>query len=122
MVGAKQWKTSIAGILIVGAALVGGIFVYVQGQSASIEEDGPDPSGTLILCGGGSIPKAVFERFVACAGGRAARIVVMPAYYPTTKEKRELISEWRAHGVASVEILSAASRRRRQCERQRDAV
>ena len=82
-----------------------------QQAAASWQDDeGPDPAGTLILCGGGSIPEQVFDRFVRCAGGRSARIVVIPAYYPTAKEKRELIAEWRAHGAASVAVLSATTR------------
>ena len=96
MAGAKR-LTSL-GIFVCGVALlslVGYLFYLQQQAAAGWNSDGPDPGGTLILCGGGSIPDAVFDRFVSCAGGRSARVVVIPAYYPTAKEKRELIAEWR---------------------------
>jgi len=115
MVGAIRLRHALAGVIIAGMmilSLFGGYLVYMQQQAAASWQDdgGPDPRGTLILCGGGSIPDAVFDRFVRYAGGRSARIVVIPAYCPTAREKRELVSEWRAHGVASVAVLSATTR------------
>lgn len=114
MLDATRLKNTICGLVVTGIAVLGvmgGYCVYMQQQAAvGSQADGPDPNGTLILCGGGSIPNQVFDRFVQCAGGQAARIVVIPAYYPTAKEKRQLIAEWRAHGVASVEVLSVTSR------------
>ncbi|HEY1786287.1 MAG TPA: cyanophycinase [Pirellulales bacterium] len=115
MFGAKRLKNALAGVVIAGMmalGMIGGYLVYMQQQAAASwqDEGGPDPAGTLILCGGGSIPDEVFDRFIRCAGGRSARIVVIPAYHPTPKEKRELIAEWRAHGAASVAVLSATTR------------
>ena len=115
MVGIPRLKRTLVGVVIAGVAtlgVIGGYLVYMQRQAAASwqEEDGPDPAGTLILCGGGSIPSEVFDRFVGCAGGRTARIVVIPAYSPTAKEKRHLIAEWRSHGVGSVTVLSATTR------------
>jgi cyanophycinase len=115
MLGLARMKNTLAGVIIAGMmvlCMAGGYLVYMQSQAAANWQDdgGPDPAGTLILCGGGSIPDQVFNRFVRCAGGRGAHIVVIPAYHPTPKEKRELIAEWKAHGVASVAVLAATTR------------
>ncbi len=115
MVGEPRLKKTLVGVIVAGMVTLsafGGYLVYMQRQAVASWQDsgGADPSGTLILCGGGSIPDEVFNRFVSCAGGRTARIVIIPAYHPTAKEKRELVAEWRAHGVASAVVVSATSR------------
>ncbi|HIL73126.1 MAG TPA: hypothetical protein EYG44_02750, partial [Verrucomicrobia bacterium] len=44
------------------------------GQSATL---GP-AKGSLIIVGGGGMPKVIFDRFFEAAGGRDAKIVVVP--------------------------------------------
>ncbi len=99
-----------AGLTVVG--LLGGYLFHLrqQAMAAGPEIWGPQPGGTLILCGGGSVPDVVRDRFVLCAGGKEARIVVIPAYHPNPKERAKLKDFWTACGVASVEVLNASSR------------
>ncbi|HTU23871.1 MAG TPA: cyanophycinase [Pirellulales bacterium] len=115
MLATNQLKSSLAGIVVTGAIVLAGLGAYLGyttylASASWQEEAGPDPAGTLILCGGGSIPTEVFERFVHCAGGRAARIVVIPAYSPTARERRLLVADWRSHGAGSVKVLSCGTR------------
>jgi cyanophycinase len=65
--------------------------------------------GSLVLVGGGRIPKAVAERFVQLAGGAAAKVVLVPAATPTRGRNRDpfgaLLQEL---GVSDVRTLAAA--------------
>jgi cyanophycinase len=68
--------------------------------------------GKLVICGGGPTPDEVRSRFVELAGGRGARIVVIPtaselAEAPDVGTRLEV---WRAQQVASVELFHARSR------------
>ena len=67
------------------------------------------PGGTLII-GGGGVPEDVYNHFVRLAGGKDARLVVIPSYEPSSDELTDLQKRWRAYRVASVDILHAGSR------------
>ncbi len=62
------------------AVLLSALFVLSCASGAPTRAgDAAGPKGTLLIVGGGSIPPAVLERFVALAGGPGqARIVVFP--------------------------------------------
>jgi len=45
------------------------------------------PKGTLVIIGGGGMPKGMIERFVELAGGKKAKIVVLPTAMPEPKSK-----------------------------------
>jgi cyanophycinase len=73
----------------------------------------PDaPSGALVICGGGGIPDAVRERFLELAGGRRARIVVIPTAHPLADgpDAAAVLEPWKALGVTSVRLLHTRSR------------
>jgi cyanophycinase len=115
MLGAMRLKNALVGAVlgaVVTLAAIGGYLIYLQRQAvASSQFDlGPDPGGTLILCGGGIIPDDVRERFVYCAGGSNARIVIIPAYPASAEAKQRLIDEWQTHDARSVVMLAAKSR------------
>jgi cyanophycinase len=71
-------------------------------------------SGALVIVGGGLLPDAVRDRFIQLAGGKNARIVVIPtasikADYP---ELLKSWAFWKAQDVKSVELLHTRDRAR----------
>lgn len=73
-------------------------------------KDPPSPvvaNGTVMLGGGGGMPRAVLERFVQLAGGDEARIVVAPTASPRRPGAREdrMAALLRRMGAADVYVL-----------------
>ncbi|QDU95961.1 cyanophycinase [Lignipirellula cremea] len=62
--------------------------------------------GTLIIIGGGGMPKDIISRFVELAGGKKANIVVLPTALADPIPARDSISEaFRKAGAANVTVL-----------------
>jgi cyanophycinase len=91
---------------------VGGYLVYLHRLAAAGNEVvwRSQPGGTLIVCGGGHVPDDVLDCFLQLAGGRAARIVVIPAYQPKPGDEEALAQDWRHLGIASANVICAKSR------------
>jgi cyanophycinase len=68
-----------------------------------------DP-GTVILHGGGTVSSELRDRFVELAGGRAARLLVIPTADPDQPEDDGRLDTWRSRQPASVALLHAGSR------------
>jgi cyanophycinase len=78
---------------------------------------GQEPGGTLIICGGGEVPRDIEQRFVRLAGGREARLVIIPtAHYeadeidPKDQHIVEVTQDWKKLGVADVVFLHTRDR------------
>jgi cyanophycinase len=122
------------GLLILAAAAVvvdsrvalgaDGFTATAVPDSASGPEDDPPTtnaaasrsvvSGSLVICGGGRVPRAVREEFWKRAGGPRARIVVVPtaselADAPGTED---VLAPWVELGAESVVLLHTRSRER----------
>lgn len=79
-----------------------------------------DPAGlrgSLVIVGGGEQPDAVNEKFVELAGGKEARIVVIPTASDSANEviadperAAKLAEFWKAHGAAEVQVLHTRSK------------
>src|SRR5262245_14159261 len=64
---------------------------YLQSQfQAPLDRWAPVPGGTLVICGGGRMPNEVRECFVACSGGRQARLVLIPAFQASPSDVADL--------------------------------
>lgn len=68
--------------------------------------------GSLVICGGGRLPEEVYEEFVRLAGGKQARLVLIPSAYPfsSTAAMRSRYSGWRTYRTASLDYLDAKTR------------
>ena len=86
---------------------------------AAIARNGPefppqklsDPrveKGTLIIIGGGPMPRAVTKRFIQIAGGDQASIVVLPTAVPDSmvKDSSSIANAFRKFGAKEVTVLS----------------
>jgi cyanophycinase len=63
-------------------------------------------SGSLVIVGGGSMPKDVVDRFVELAGGRDARIVVLPTAVPRSETTDEVPGFLKRAEVANITVLT----------------
>jgi cyanophycinase len=108
-------------VLIYGLILAGVGVVAVRGLDLALlasppeRADHPAPvaqGGALLICGGGSLPEPIRDRFVELAGGPRARIVVIPTANQQADRipANTVLDPWRAKGVASVELVHTRSR------------
>src|SRR5262245_23170291 len=85
-------------------------------RSATVPYRGPavvrPPGGTLVLCGGGRMTDEVRGYFLELAGGRRAKIVVIPTASPAADGAgvARALDVWKALGPASVNVLHTHSR------------
>jgi len=70
--------------------------------------------GTLVICGGGALPEPIHARFLELAGGRAARIVVIPTASPTADRPgtSRALDLWKRLGAGTVTLLHTRSPKR----------
>ncbi|MEE2739504.1 MAG: cyanophycinase [Planctomycetota bacterium] len=70
--------------------------------------------GSLVLAGGGSLPKEILDTFVELAGGSQAHLVLIPTASIRADEgtRKELLGNWKHYSPASFKILHARSRTR----------
>ncbi|HEX4440629.1 MAG TPA: cyanophycinase [Thermoanaerobaculia bacterium] len=74
--------------------------------SASHSPDRPSPRGSLVIVGGGPIPDAILERFVALAGGPGhARIVIFPMASSAADAGVELAGDFRKLGAEAERVV-----------------
>ncbi len=68
--------------------------------------------GALVIHGGGPVSQDVFDAFVELAGGKDARIVLIPTAYPfrDLQHIQNFFSDWYDLDVASFDMLDADSR------------
>lgn len=66
--------------------------------------------GTLLIAGGGDLSEMIRQRFIELAGGKDARIVVIPAEATDAASRDQYRDVWQRYGVKSVDVLHADSR------------
>jgi cyanophycinase len=64
--------------------------------------------GSLVIVGGGNLPDTVRDKFLNLAGGKSAKIVVIPTASDTADSKAGEM--WKRHGAASVVVLNTKDR------------
>jgi len=102
-----------------GGAAVAGLSMRVVADGPA---NGPQPAvgvpvnrpsqGSLVICGGGTLPDSVFERFLELAGGPQAKIVFIPTATEFTDSPRanKDLDLLRAHGATMVQSLHTRDR------------
>jgi cyanophycinase len=68
-------------------------------------------AGSLVLMGGGKMTDAVRRRFLELAGGKEARLVVIPSASARPDAAARSLALWRTARVKSVRVLHATGRR-----------
>ncbi len=69
--------------------------------------------GALVVCGGGKLPDAVFERFLTLAGGEKAHLVVIPTASESADNEpdEKHLAPWKERKLASAVVLHTRSRK-----------
>ncbi|MCA8996871.1 MAG: cyanophycinase, partial [Planctomycetaceae bacterium] len=105
--------------------LVLGVLVF---GATSLADDFPVPhlaeitsggiSGSLVICGGGTLPEAVIKRFVELAGGEQGRLVFIStaADNPDALDSTEIETDWHERGIPHVEVLHTTDRNQANTE------
>lgn len=111
---------SIRGALLAGLFAMGAWLTFGPHRSmgqppvtVGLPEPAKPITGSLVICGGASLPREVIERFVELAGGSKARLVVIPTATMAAENSAELerrIEVWRAQSVQELTILHTRSR------------
>ncbi len=66
--------------------------------------------GSVFLVGGGKLPEAVRRRFLELAGGRKARLVIIPSASARPDAAERSFAYWKTADVACVRVLHTARR------------
>ena len=66
-------------------------------------------NGTLLIVGGGGMPKGLFDEFIELAGGKNAKLIYVPCSEAETVPRSRLVSSWRRK-VASAHMLHTKDR------------
>ena len=102
-------------MLILRRWLVVGFGLGLLIAPAATRADDPPKSGALVIVGGGTMPDGVRDRFMALAGGKAARLVVIPtasADADKPEEAEGYLKPWRRYEPARLSLLHTRSRDR----------
>lgn len=79
---------------------------------STFAEDSPR-KGSLVIVGGGEMPDSVRDEFIRLAGGKAAKLVVIPTaseYADKPEENEYFLKPWRKYETASLTLLHTRSR------------
>jgi cyanophycinase len=75
--------------------------------------DEPTQRGSLVIVGGGAIPNSVRVRFMALAGGKAAKLVIIPTASSAADRREEengYLEPWKRFSPESLALLHTRSR------------
>lgn len=96
-----------AGLCVVMASVWGGDLSIRNDNVFGLPEAITATAGSVILGGGGTLDEEVYEEFVERAGGKSARIVLIPSAYPydDLAHVRRAFGGWRNYNVARFDFL-----------------
>lgn len=103
------------GMFLTGCMIVSAIVLQQARSMALLDDhailfDARVTGGSLMIGGGGMVPREIRRQFVELAGGTRARIVVIPASNPRPGDEERWLAPFRAIGPESVVLLHAADR------------
>jgi cyanophycinase len=101
---------SVFGALLILLAVPLRVWLVTPSSLQDALADDRDMGGCLVIAGGGRMSEPVMRTFVERAGGRTARIVVIPGGIIEQRHRDSYLAEWKRAGAAEVQILHAHSR------------
>jgi cyanophycinase len=107
-----------SGVWLVGTFLAAELFAGVQAFAQNVPTEAqllPTDGirGSLVICGGGRLPDAIRDRFIELAGGKGARLVVIPTASEDAdlaRDGAEIVELWMARNPKEVQLLHTRSR------------
>lgn len=100
----------VLGGLIVAATLPLRTWIIQSAPAGDALYDDRDRGGCLVVAGGGRLTESVMRTFVERAGGRTAKIIVIPGGEIEQRHRDNYLAEWKRAGAAEVRILHTHSR------------
>jgi cyanophycinase len=98
--------TGLLPTVLAAAAVAVGLAACATTPTQPSPSSGPAPRGSLVIVGGGPIPDAILDRFVALAGGPGrARIVIYPMASSSEDAGIELAGDFRKRGAEAERIV-----------------
>ena len=103
---------TVTAMITIGA----GVYVRAEIYRRVSQIEGMSPinvaysGGTLLIAGGGQLSEQIRHRFVELAGGRDAKIVVIPAESINEQSRAQYRDSWLLYDIKSVDVLHAESR------------
>jgi cyanophycinase len=102
----ESWRFALAAALVLGTASCASTTASPPPASSPTSRSASAASqGSLLIVGGGPIPDAILDRFVALAGGKQARIVVFPMASEDADAGIELTETFRRLGASAERIV-----------------
>lgn len=100
-------------VIYLGATLTTLTLSGLTESGNSLVATKPSPGGALVICGGGRLPDEIFERFLKLAGGKTARIVVIPTAhaYADTAASEKALEPLQGKGARSLTLFHTRSRK-----------
>jgi cyanophycinase len=108
---AARFRRTVTSPWLVGTALALSLAAPSVAQSRGQPRVGP-PKGSLIVVGGAMQSAAIYDRFIALAGGRSARIVLIPTAGGESEYDDSFtgVEAWREHGARNLVVLHTTDR------------
>ena len=106
--------TTLAATLLAVSAIVVTLTALRAAEPVPIPEriDPNGIKGSLVICGGGRLPDSVRDKFIELAGGKSARLVIIPTAgdeQTIDEDAREVAEIWKAREPASIAIVHTRS-------------
>lgn len=114
--GGRTFKLILCATVVLGVGLVSALSIDLvrlnQIASSPVDLGFVADGGTLVICGGGPVPPRVEDEFIRLAGGRNAKLLVIPTAHvqPDGSGTEGDLDDWQARGLASVALFHARSR------------
>lgn len=96
--------------------LLSGAFLLLLGTQNALGDDKFNPEGSpgpLVICGGGLLPTEIREKFVELAGGKHAKLVIVPTANPRTDRDQNFdlfLEPWLHYELSTIDVIHANSR------------
>lgn len=104
------------GLWFLMVSLVAPIQRGIAQDQTETDQGHGDRLGSLMIGGGGTLPDAVYDRFVQLAGGAAGRLVLIPTasedlgWLQKPDEIAAYIDDWKQEGIPDISILHTRDR------------
>ena len=89
------------------------LLALIADLGPSLRAEEPTQAGSLVIVGGGRIPDEVRTKFMDLAGGKAAKLVIIPtasAWADKKEEEEGYLEPWRKYAPARLTLLHTRSR------------
>ncbi len=105
-----KWVAGVSVLSIVLVSAFVGSSIFLSSDSDEQEFLTRFRGGTLLIAGGGEMPAIINQRFWELAGGRAGRLVIIPAYDASRDDAKRLKDDWRGWQFSTMQVIQASSR------------